>query len=67
MVLAFSLFPAAALAADGDSPDVNPATGREPGPKGSEKVALLVYGESIAEAVISSDYSIDDFWSALQT
>lgn len=67
LVMVLSLFPVAAFAADGDeAPAVNPATGREAGPKGDQKVAMMLYGESISDAVMKSGYDIDDFWSALQ-
>ena len=49
--MVFSLFPAAALAADGaEAPAVNPATGRETGPAGDQRVALMVYGKSVTDA-----------------
>ena len=66
LVMALSLFPAAAFAADGEEPAVNPVTGREQGPKGNRKVAMMLYGESISDAVVKSDYDIDDFWAALK-
>lgn len=68
LVMVLSLFPVAAFAAEGDeAPVVNPLTGREAGPKGDQKVAMMLYGESISDAVMKSDYDIDDFWSALKS
>ena len=69
LVMVLGMFPMAALAADGDdaASNVNPVTGREPGPKGNRDVALLVYGESISDAVMKSGYDIDDFWAALKS
>ena len=67
LTMVLSLFPIAALAADGDTPDVNPDTGREAGPAGSRKVALMVYGEAISDAIMKSGYDIDDFWAALKS
>ena len=70
VVMVFALFPAAVFAADGDASEevsnINPSTGREPGPKGNEKVAMMLYGESISDAVMKSGYDIDDFWAALK-
>ena len=51
LIMVFSLFPIGVLAADGDS-NVNPVTGREAGPKGDEDVAVMVYGQSMADAVM---------------
>ena len=72
LAMVLSVFPVAALAADGDvapaeASGVNPDTGREPGPKGNRDVALLVYGESISDAIMKSGYDIDDFWAALKS
>ena len=67
VVMVFSLFPIGVLAADGDDvSNVNPVTGREQGPKGDQKVAMMLYGESISDAVMKSNYDIDDFWAALK-
>lgn len=67
LVMVFSLFPMGVLAADGDDvSNVNPVTGREQGPKGDQKVAMMLYGESISDAVMKSGYDIDDFWAALK-
>lgn len=70
VLMLFALFPAAVFAADGEeaqeASNVNPVTGREPGPKGNRKVAMMLYGESISDAVMKSGYDIDDFWAALQ-
>lgn len=67
LTMVLSLFPIAALAADGDTSAVNPDTGREAGPAGSRKVALMVYGEAISDAIMKSGYDIDDFWAALKS
>ena len=54
VLMVFSLFPLAALAADGDeAPAVNPATGREAGPAGDQRVALMVYGKSVTDSTSS--------------
>ena len=66
LTMVLSLLPIAALAADGDASTVNPDTGRETGPAGSRKVALMVYGEAISDAIMKSGYDIDDFWAALK-
>ena len=66
LALVLSAFPAVVFAADEES-NVNPATGREPGPAGNQKVALMVYGETISDAIMKSGYDIDDFWAALKS
>ena len=68
-VMVFSLLPMAAFAeGTAEEPsNVNPNTGREPGPQGNRKVALMVYGESISDAIMKSNYDIDDFWAALKS
>ena len=54
LVMALSLFPAAAFAADGEeTSNVNPATGREAGPAGDQRVALMVYGKSVTDSTSS--------------
>ena len=69
VVMVFSLFPVGVLAADGadDGSNVNPSTGREPGPKGSEDVAVMVYGKSMADAVMKASYDFSDFVAALKS
>ena len=68
LVMVFSLFPIGVLAADGeDVSNVNPVTGREPGPKGDEDVAVMVYGQSMADAVMKSTYNFQDFVAALKS
>ena len=66
LVMVLSLFPMAAFAADGGDSSVNPATGREAGPAGNRKVAMMLYGKTISDAVMKSNYDIDDFWAALK-
>ena len=66
VLMVVSLLPLSALAAEGENSNVNPSTGRAPGPKGDSDVALMVYGEMISDAVVRSDYDIDAFWTALQ-
>lgn len=66
--MVLSLFPAAAFAADdGETPNVNPATGREAGPAGDQRVALMVYGKSVTDALTTAGYSFDDFMAAVQS
>lgn len=68
LVMVFSLFPIGVLAADGeDASNINPVTGREAGPKGSEDVAVMVYGQSMADAVMKSTYNFQDFVAALKS
>lgn len=67
VVMVLSLFPMAAFAAEGDDANVNPATGREAGPAGNRKVAMMLYGKTISDAVMRSNYDIDDFWAALKS
>ena len=68
VLMVFALFPAAVFAADGEeASNVNPATGREAGPAGSQKVAMMLYGKTITDAVMKSNYDIDDFWAALKS
>ncbi len=67
-VMVLGMFPMAAFAADGEeASNVNPATGRERGPKGDEDVAVMVYGQSMADAVMKAGYSFDDFVTALKS
>ena len=66
LVMALSLFPAAAFAADGEeTSNVNPATGREAGPAGDQRVALMVYGKSVTDALTTAGYSFDAFMAAV--
>ena len=59
VLMVFALFPAAVFAADGDAAsNVNPATGREAGPAGSQKVAMMLYGKTISDAVMKSGAEI---------
>lgn len=68
VVMVMSLLPMAALAADDDTAaKINPDTGRETGPAGNRSVAMMLYGESISDAVMKSNYDIDDFWAALKS
>ena len=68
VLMVFSLFPLAALAADGDeAPAVNPATGREAGPAGDQRVALMVYGKSVTDALTTAGYSFDAFMAAVES
>ena len=68
VLMVFSLFPLAALAADGDEgPAVNPATGREAGPAGDQRVALMVYGKSVTDALTTAGYSFDAFMAAVES
>ncbi len=65
-VMVLSLFPMTVFAADNVS-SVNPETGREQDPKGSEDVAVMVYGKTIADAVMKSGYDFEDFVAALKS
>lgn len=69
LAMVLTMLPIAALAADGDAEasTVNPATGREAGPAGNQKVAMMLYGKTISDAVMKSNYDIDDFWAALKS
>lgn len=69
LAMVLTMLPIAAFAADepAEPSNVNPATGREAGPEGNRKVAMMLYGKTISDAVMNSNYDIDAFWAALKS
>ena len=64
VIMVFCLLPLSALAADSQPAE---GTGREPGPKGDEDVAVMVYGKTVSDAVHKAGYNFTDFVAALKS
>lgn len=60
------IIPLGVMAADDTTGNVNPATGREPGPAGSEDVAVMLYGNTISELALGHEGGFDAFLTALK-
>ena len=69
IVMVMSLMPLGVMAADkspAEATTVNEVTGREPGPKGSEDVAVLVYGKAMSDAIAEKTGAFDTFINTLK-
>ena len=69
IVMMLSLMPLGVLAAE-DSPaeatTFNEVTGREPGPKGDEDVAVLIYGKAMSDAIAKKTGLVETFINTLK-
>lgn len=67
VALILCLVPVGVLAADNDTAgNINPATGREQGPAGSQDVAVMVYGNTMTDLALGHQSGFDAFVAALK-